>query len=362
VRKRRIAIVYNQPVPSRYDAAGEEKAVLGVLSAVTAVHRSLREMGNDAIPVPLTPDKTIEEMLGPLDAALVFNLFEGFCGQPETEALVPEYLAEHGIPFTGCPAPVLRLVLDKARVKALLQAAGIPTPNFQVLNPQNLAMFQLRYPCIVKPHREDASHGISGQSVVGDSEALARQVRFISEAYGGAALVEEFVGGREFNATALGDPENTVLPISEIVYSLPPAMPRILTFAAKWEPGSPYFKGTKVVCPADISRSAEEGIAATVRATFRLTGCRGYARVDMRMDEAGRLNVIEVNPNPDISPDTGAARQAAAAGMTYTEFVERLVSLALEREEHDAKDPSAAAAGQARPDADTASYPRIQAV
>jgi D-alanine-D-alanine ligase len=107
-------------------------------------------------------------------------------------------------------------------------------------------------------------------------------------------------------------------------------MPRIVTFAAKWEPDSLYFQSTRVVCPADISAEERENIAQTVVAAFRLIGCQGYARADMRMNREGRLNVIEVNPNPDISPGNGAARQAEASGMTYTQFVEKILQLALE--------------------------------
>ncbi len=75
----------------------------------------------------------------------------------------------------------------------------------------------------------------------------------ITEAYNSGALVEEFIGGREFNATVMGNSQCVVLPVSEIVYTLPPEIPRILTFAAKWEPDSIYFKGTKVICPAEVS-------------------------------------------------------------------------------------------------------------
>ena len=328
-----IAIVYNEPYTSRYDTAGEEKAVLGVLQAVATVHQALLELGYEVTRVPLVPPfEQARRKLSSLDVHLVFNLFEGFCGQPETEALVPETLLELGIPFTGCQGTTLRLALDKARVKAMLKVAGMPTPDFQLLSPQTLPMFQLRYPCIVKPCGEDASHGITGASVVDNPAMLEKQVQLVSESYGGGALVEEFIDGREFNATVLGNSEGTVLPVSEIVYSLPSEMPRILTFAAKWEPDSPYFQGTKVVCPAEIGTRERENIAETALAAFRLLGCQGYARVDMRMDREGRLNIIEVNPNPDISPETGAARQAGAAGMTYTQFVEKIIQLALEKE------------------------------
>jgi D-alanine-D-alanine ligase len=358
----RVAIVYNEPYPSRYSVAREEKAVLGVLDAVTAVHQAFLEIGYQVTRVPLVPPlKSARSKLVSLDADLVFNLFEGFCGHPETEAIVPEALSEAGIPFTGCPATALRLALDKAKVKVLLKAAGIPTPDFQLLNPQIMPMFQLGYPCIVKPRSEDASHGINEASVVSDSTSLLSQVKLVSGAYGNA-LVEEFINGREFNATVLSNSQDTVLPVSEIVYSLPPEKPRILTFAAKWEPDSLYFQGTKAVCPAEISADEQESINQIALAAFRLLGGKGYARVDMRMDKKGRLNVIEVNPNPDISPDAGAARQAEAAAMIYTQFIEKIVKLALEKEYRDNQDTPHVEKRQASPDANTAGYARVQAI
>ena len=168
-----VAIVYNQPQTSRYDGAHEEKAVLGVLEAVAAVREALLELEYGVSLLPLTPPwPEAREELEALNADIVFNLFEGFCGEPETEALVPQTLAELKIPLTGCPAPALRLALDKARVKVILQAAGIPTPDFQLLNPRTLHLFRLGFPCIVKPRGEDASHGISDASVVTDFSAL----------------------------------------------------------------------------------------------------------------------------------------------------------------------------------------------
>jgi D-alanine-D-alanine ligase len=116
-----------------------------------------------------------------------------------------------------------------------------------------------------------------------------------------------------------------------MVYSLPANMPRILTFAAKWEPDTLYFQATKAVCATGITEEQKQHIADTAVAVFKLTGCTGYARVDMIMDGKGELNVLEVNPNPDISPGCGAARQAEAAGMTHAQFIEKIVQLALEK-------------------------------
>ncbi len=358
--RRRVAIVYNEPQPSRYDRTGEQKAVLGVIEAVTAVRKSLLELDNEVVMLPLSPpfEETRKQLAG-LAVDVVFNLFEGFCGEPETEALVPEVLAELGLPCTGCQADVLRLALDKAKVKVILQSAGIATPDFQLLNPETLPTFRLGYPCIVKPRGEDASHGINAESVVTDFATLKKQVSIVSEVYRGGALIEEFIGGREFNATVMGNARHVVLPVSEIVYDLPPDTPRILTFAAKWEDDSVYFRGTKVICPAEVSPAEREYIAGTALAAFRLVGCTGYARVDMRMDETGKLNVIELNPNPDISPDAGAARQAGAAGMSYTQFVDRIVNLALEKNKHGHQDTPHVRRGQTGADADIATYARI---
>jgi len=328
----KVAIIYNEPTPGRYDAMGEEKAVLGVLDEVGAVHRALAELGYPVACVPLRPPlEQVKEILRDVEADLIFNLFEGFDGCPETEVAVAYILAELGLPYTGNPGSALELALDKPRTKAILEASGISTPQCQILSPETIPMFHLSYPCIVKPRGEDASHGISEESVVNDPASLERQVTRISELFHGRALVEEFIEGREFNATVLGNREPIVLPISEIAYSLPPVMPRLLTFAGKWEPDSMYFRCIKAICPAEIGSEVREHIVETARAVFRLLGCRGYARVDMRLDAEGRLMVLEVNPNPDISPGSGAALQAEAAGMTYNQFIERIALLALER-------------------------------
>jgi D-alanine-D-alanine ligase len=115
-----------------------------------------------------------------------------------------------------------------------------------------------------------------------------------------------------------------------MVYYLPPELPRLLTFAAKWHEESIYYKGTKATCPAEIGEQERQLISQTALTAFKLLGCRGYARVDMRMDAEGIPNVLEVNPNPDISPGYGAARQAKAAGLPYSKLIEKIVMFALE--------------------------------
>ncbi len=328
---KRITIVYNEPIIGRY-GLHEAAAVLDVLEAVRAAEGAILELGQEVTLLPLTPPiSELRNTLQSLNTDLVFNLFEGFDECSETEALVPEILDELQIPYTGCPGKPLRLALDKAKAKALMKSANIKTPDYQLLSPETISTFRLSYPCIVKPRSEDASHGLSDLSVVSDFASLERQVSVISSSYGGNALVEEFVDGREFNDTVLGNTEFMVLPPSEILYTLPEGMPRLLTFSAKWETGSLYYLNTQVTCPAQIIPLEKRAISQTILKVYRLFGCQGYARVDMRLDNNGKVCVIELNPNPDISPGTGAARQAEAAGMTYAEFIDKIIKLALER-------------------------------
>jgi len=328
----KVSIIYNEPSPCRYNLMGEEKAALGVLDEVNAVHKALAELNYTVTLVPLLPPlEQVRETLKTLETDMVFNLFEGFDGCPETEAVVTDILDEIGLPYTGCPGSALSLALDKAGVKALIKDSGIPTPCWQVISPETLHTFNFSYPCIVKPCGEDASHGLTADSVVQNSAAMETQVRRISQLFGGKALVERFIDGREFNATVIGNSELGVLPISEIVYYMSVGKPRILTFASKWESQSIDFQCTKVICPATIHTRLRKEIINIAMSTYRLIGCRGYARLDFRLDTEGQPEVIDVNPNPDISPDAGAARQAQVAGMSYNQFIEKIVLLTLER-------------------------------
>jgi D-alanine-D-alanine ligase len=128
----------------------------------------------------------------------------------------------------------------------------------------------------------------------------------------------------------LGNGNLSVVEISEIIYSLPPELPRILTFESKWFSETEYYKGTGVCCPAEIDSALRENISGIVLASARAAGCRGYARVDMRQDKDGTIKVLEVNANPDIEPELGIALQANKRGMSYSELIQKIVDLALE--------------------------------
>ncbi len=329
--KLKVALIYNQPESDRYQAMGESAAELGVLEEVKAVSRALADLNYQGQLVALRPPlSAVRKAIRALRADVVFNLFEGFDGSPETEAEIADMLTEFKLPFTGCPPEALRTALDKSRTKKLFQEAGIPTPDFQVLNPATLKEFHLHFPCIVKPIADDASHGLSEDSVVHDLPSLEKQLSKICQLFGNKALVEEFIDGREFNTTVIGYRRLTIPAISEIVYTLPPDRPRLLTFESKWKEDSLYYKNTRNICPGPITITEHARISRMAKAAFRFTGCKGYARVDFRQNRQGQFMVLEINPNPDITPGAGASLQIAAAGLSYTRFIEKVIRIALD--------------------------------
>jgi D-alanine-D-alanine ligase len=327
----KIGIVYNDPVPGMYHILGEDGAVTGVLDSVAAVSQALEQLGYEVVTLALRPPLSLAESeLSKLDVDAVFNLFEGFDGLSESEAALAGLLETMGICFTGCPSKALLLCEDKSLAKQVLRSCGVPTANWQVLAPNTLADFDLSFPCIIKPLGEHASHGISAKSVVRSLQALRRQLEFINQRYGRPALVEEFLPGREFCALVVGNDDPTVFPIEEITYVLPSTKPPILTYGAKWVPKDRYFGGTKAECPADVDPELKQDIEGLALRCFVALGCRGCARVDMRQDAEGRLMVLDVNPNPDISQQGGARLQVDAAGIDYVDFIKEILSLAKE--------------------------------
>lgn len=323
-----LTLVYNEPQANvRYDSRDESAAVQGVMKEVNAVQAALIQNGYRVTRMGLRPPLSrVRKQLQAVAASRVFNLFEGFAGHPDTEAELAFLLEGLKLPYTGCPARVLKVALNKGLLRELLQKEGIPVPAGQVVRIESLDDYQFELPCIVKPVAEDASHGISEDSVVYDLHSLRTQVDHIARAFGGAALVETFIEGREFNVAVLGYDTPQVLPISEITFDLPAAKPEILTYDAKWNEESVFYLGTKHVCPAPIPESLADEISRLASKIFRLLGCRGCARIDFRQNLDGQVYVIDVNPNPDIAADSGVAKQLAAAGITYNEFIERLIN------------------------------------
>jgi D-alanine-D-alanine ligase len=123
-----------------------------------------------------------------------------------------------------------------------------------------------------------------------------------------------------------------LLPISEIDFSgLPPAYPKIVTYNAKWVEGTAEYIGTVGICPAKLVPEVEQRVYEVALKSYQLMEIRDYARVDIRLNNLNTPYVLEVNPNPDISRDSGFARSARMAGMTFEDMIAKIVEIALDR-------------------------------
>ena len=327
------SILYNEPslAADHPDYASEA----GVLESVVAVEAALVEAGHRVTRMGVSAEpRRVMRSLQAIEADVVVNLFEGLGGVGSGESQVTGMLELLGIPFTGSGSKCLALVREKALTKWLLLGAGLPSAAFHLLG-ANEAPDPARYrpllaagQVIVKPAHEDGSLGIGPESIVSDATALARQIHHVQKRYGDV-LVEQFIAGREFNVGVLALPEPTALPLAEIQFIA--GIAPIVSYDAKWTPHAPEYEGTPARCPADVSPELAAEISRVALAAFRLTDCRHYARVDLRVDAAGRPYILEINANPDISPSAGLARQVRASGMTYNEFVCRTVQSAVAR-------------------------------
>ena len=327
----RVLVAHNRPAGSGPDRISEA----GVEEAAAAARSALESLGHAVASLALETPAQALETLAAFRPDAVVNLCEGMAGDARHEMHVAALLSLAGVPYTGSPPLALGLSRDKALTKRLLASAGIPTPEWALCETVPAAA-PVPFPAIVKPVREDASLGIDSASVVRELSALRRAVADLLERYRRPALVERFVPGREFNAAILGNDPPRLLPLAEIDFSgLPPDAPAIVGYEAKWLPDHPLFRGTPAVCPAPVSPDLAARISEAALGAWALTGGRDYGRVDLRVDPEGRVFVLEVNPNPDTSPDAGFARALAAAGIAYPDFFRDLVRWARKRSGHD---------------------------
>ena len=328
------------------DAGSRLEQVLVAYSAVdTAVRREEREL--EAELETIETAKTIAENLNlagvpaqtyvvrdlpDVDAiarefdrehTLVFNLCEHLQGDSHRDGEVAQRMTDLCIQFTGASVTALANTLDKSRTKVRLHSAGVPTAGYQVLTRADEPI-RVPFPVFVKPLAEDASIGIDRDSVVHDEMSLRRRVEYILDTYREPALAEEFIDGREFNVGMWGNGKLYTLPVAELDYGDWPAYQRFLHFDAKWNPNALEYQTMYVRCPANIEPELAEKISRVARQAYKVMGCRDYARVDIRLRH-GEPYVLEVNPNPCLSPDSGFPNAARVAGYDYPTVVSRIV-------------------------------------
>jgi D-alanine-D-alanine ligase len=326
----------------------------GVMDEVRTVADALASLG---MPHRIASIRTLSELPALLQSSpeeVVFNLVENLAPRLEDASLVPALCVAFEKGYTGNDTVCQTLALDKWRTKGVLQATGIPVPTGVLVPPgQRPPPGAFRHgTVIVKPLLTDASEGIHADSVVpAVGPALGRAIRRVHAEFKHTALVEEFFGTRELNVSVIQRGETPeVLPIAEIEFrGYGKDRPHIVDYAAKWHAGSFEYQNTVRVIPAKLSPAVANRVRQCAVAAWNALGCRGYARVDLRLTSKNEFAVLEVNPNPDISPESGFAAALTAAGIPFAEFVKSMCqNAACSRQAHPQEPPKSALSSRAK--------------
>ena len=293
---------------------------------------TLRNLGHEVFNLGVGDDLgIIRRAIDEQKPHVVLNLLEHFHGVPLFDSNVVSYLELLRVPYTGCNPRGLMLARDKGLSKKLLAYHRIPVPEFVVIpigrrarRPKRMA-----YPLIVKSLTHEASTGISQASVVEDDAHLAERVRFIHETIGTDAIVERYIAGRELYVGIIGNQRLDVFPVWELLFTkMPDELWRIATDRVKWSRVYQQKRGIKTAA-AKLPDGVADQLQHLCKRIYRTLDLSGYARIDLRMDDTGKVYVLEANPNPQLAYGEDFAESAERAGIDYSELLQRIVNLGL---------------------------------
>jgi D-alanine-D-alanine ligase len=334
IRRQHIVLIYNSLPPANPETPDDRGGTSDLKVMVRRMARVMRGLGHRVTVLPLAQDLwAFQRKLRRLKPDVVFNQYDDTVHGALYEMRVAALVRLMGFPLTGSPALALGLSRYKYMAASLLQGAGIPIPpNTRMLERVgDTNRFRWQFPMIVQASQEHAGIGLDRESVVHSRKALRAKVKHILETYRQPALAQRFLPGREFNVGILGGRRPTVLPLSEVSYAdLPPDIPPIMSYAAKWLENTVEYKNTSVLCPAAVDPRLARRIGQVALRAFRAVNGWGYGRVDIRLDERGEPRVLEVNCNPSLDEDVALARSARTAGITYPELLQFIIKAALE--------------------------------
>lgn len=336
----KIGLTYNvRSSPSEPSAAAlvqrgamaDEEEEFDSPETIASIADAIRSLGHE---VELLGDgePLLRKLLAGPKPELVVNIAEGRGNLRSREARVPAVLEMLGVPHTGSDPLTLAVTLDKDCAKRLVQAAGLATPPWVLVEEGDAAsvadrLSRLNWPLIAKPCYEGSSKGVLARSLVHSHQELDEAVGILFEAYRQPVLVEEFIDGEELTVGVVGNCPPVVLGVMRVLPKTPKPGPFIYNLEVKrhWEQHLHYE------CPAQISAADTETVKQASLACWRTLGCRDVARFDFRL-RRGVPYFLEVNPLPGLSPKSGdLVFIARGMGVEYKELIARILNAAMKR-------------------------------
>jgi len=323
----RVGFTFNvKRVKPALDGTRDEEAEYDSPKTIQAVREAIEAAGHEVIDLEATAD--LPSLIEVAKPDLVFNMAEGIKGR-NRESQVPALLELLDIPYSGSDPAALNIALDKALAKKIVRQHGILTPNFFTMSTGKERLPKdLRFPLIVKPIAEGSSKGVHATSVVENEAELRDAAQKMITKYAQPALVEDYIGGREFTVGMLGERRPKVLPPMEVVFLDTSETRPVYSFEFKQDSSSKI----RYDVPAVLEPSQLKGLERAARECFIALGCRDVARVDFRMDETGKIYFLECNPLPGLTPGwSDLVLISKAAGIEYNALIAEILSGAIRR-------------------------------
>lgn len=333
MKKLRILVLMHEDLVPPDDLKGYSDKEIVAWKTEYDVVSTLREIGHEVMPLGVHDDLgVIREAIESFKPRIAFNLLEEFHGISLYDQHVISYLELLRLPYTGCNPRGLMLAHDKALSKKILTYHRIRTPRFTVFPmgrvikpPKNL-----RYPLFVKSLVEHGSYGIAEASIVANEEKLKERVEYNHEQLQTHAMAEEYIEGRELYLSVLGNRRLQTMPILELVFGdMRDGAPLIATSRVKWDWEYQKKHKIEVKVAKGLPPEVEDRIHKIGKRAFRALNLSGYARLDLRLTEDGRIYVLEANPNGDIGFGEEICLSFEAAGLKYEDLLGRVINLGL---------------------------------
>jgi D-alanine-D-alanine ligase len=323
----RVGFTYNvKRVKPALDGSRDEEAEYDAPATIQAVREAIAASGHEVIDLEATAD--LPALIETARPDLVFNMAEGIKGR-NRESQVPALLELLDIPYSGSDPAALSIALDKGLAKKIIRQHNILTPNFFTMQTGKERLPKdLRFPLIVKPIAEGSSKGVHATSVVESEAELRDSAQKMIAKYDQPALVEDYIGGREFTVGMLGERRPKVLPPMEVVFLDIAETRPVYSFEFKQD----WSSKIRYDVPAKLEPAQLKALERAARECFIALGCRDVARVDFRMDESGRIYFLECNPLPGLTPGwSDLVLIAQAAGIEYNALIAEILSGAIRR-------------------------------
>lgn len=323
----KIAVVYNRESQGRIDLFGVPNRETIGRRTIQRIIEALEQGGHEV--EGMEGDEGLIDRLGSfmpdvLDReaeGLVFNCSYGIQGKARYTH-VPSLLEMTGVPYLGSGPLAHSLALDKVVTKMILEAHALPTPPSVVMEGPDDPLPDLEYPLIVKPRNEAMSLGLR---VVEDGDALKEAVADIRDRFEQSTLVERFIEGKELYVGILGNEDPVAFEPVEVLFDEGP------TFLSTEDKEHESGRTIDSRCPADIPEEIAEEAKRLATEAFRALDCADMARIDFRLDDEGRLYILEVNSLPGLGEDRPFVKGAQVHGLGFDRLINRLVDVAAER-------------------------------